>query len=57
MAAIDRCPTCDVDLDDIGTAVRCWKCGWEVRDVDDCRGYHDRSDAIAEREDWMARRR
>lgn len=29
-----ECPECRVDLDDTGTAVRCWRCGWEVRDVD-----------------------
>ncbi|WP_102145611.1 hypothetical protein [Mycobacterium hubeiense] len=57
MAATDRCPTCDVDLEDTATAVRCWRCGWEVRDVDDSRNYYDISEAIAEREAWITNRR
>ncbi|WP_280503843.1 hypothetical protein [Nocardia farcinica] len=40
------CPQCDVDLDDDGTEVRCWKCGWSVRNVDNPHEYYDRADAI-----------
>jgi len=42
-----RCPDCDVDLEDDGLAVRCWKCGWEVRDVDAPRDYVDIADMVA----------
>jgi hypothetical protein len=54
---MDRCPHCQVDLDDDGTAVRCWRCGWEVRDVDSPREYHDRADEIADRNAFIERRR
>lgn len=47
----DLCPLCRVDLDDDGTRVWCFRCGWEVRDRDDCRTYHDISEAIAGR--WV----
>lgn len=42
------CPDCEVDLEDTGTEVRCWRCGWSVRDVDNPREYQDRSDAVGE---------
>lgn len=35
------CPKCDVDLDASPTEVRCWRCGWEVRAVDDSSRYAD----------------
>lgn len=35
------CPTCDVGLEVTTTSVRCWKCGWEVREVDDPRRFDD----------------
>ena len=44
-------------MDDDGTAVRCWKCGYEVRDVDNPRAYSDLSDAVADREAWLRARR
>lgn len=44
----DQCPDCRVDLDDDGTRVWCFRCGWEIRDVDNPVEYHDRSDAVAE---------
>lgn len=47
---VDRCPHCDVDLDDDGTRVYCWRCDWEVRDRDEPRRYSDVSDAIRYRE-------
>ena len=51
MSASDRCPRCDVDLDDVGSEVRCWKCGWSVRDVDNPHEYQDRADEVRYRED------
>lgn len=47
---LDECPTCRVDLEDCGTDVRCWRCGWTVRDVDNPRKYRDIADEIAGRE-------
>jgi len=41
MSRPGRCPNCDVDLEADDTAVRCWRCGWEVRDVDHPRLYAD----------------
>lgn len=46
----DLCPHCQVDLDDDGTEVRCWRCGWSIRDINQPIEYHDRADAIAERD-------
>lgn len=43
-----ECPNCEVMLDDDGNEVRCWKCGWSVRSVDNAREYYDRSDAMKE---------
>ncbi len=50
---LDQCPDCKVDLEDDGCAVRCWRCGWEVRAVDDPRGYRDLADEIADREEFL----
>lgn len=52
---LDQCPTCRVDLEDRDTDVRCWKCGWTVRDADNGRDYSDRAEAIAERERFLRR--
>lgn len=57
MAASDRCPACDVDLEDTGTSVRCWRCGWEVRNVDNGREYYAVREAILDREAFIAKRR
>jgi tRNA(Ile2) C34 agmatinyltransferase TiaS len=57
MAASDRCPTCDVDLEDTGTSIRCWRCGWEVRDADNGQEYYDRGQAIADRDAFIANSR
>jgi anaerobic ribonucleoside-triphosphate reductase len=46
MAADYCCPTCDVTLEASSTEVRCWRCGWEVRDVDHPRRFVDLVDAI-----------
>jgi hypothetical protein len=48
MSLLYLCPTCLVDLDDDGTEVRCWRCNWTVRDVDNPIEYHGRADAIRE---------
>ena len=42
------CPDCDMDLDDYGHEVRCWKCGWAVHSVTNPIEYFDRADAIQE---------
>lgn len=44
----ERCPDCDVDLDADATEVRCWRCGFTVRDVDNPLEYHDRYDEITD---------
>lgn len=41
------CPHCLVDLEDDGTAVTCWRCRFEVREIDNPTEYHDRSDAVS----------
>lgn len=46
----DTCPDCRVDLDDDGFEVRCWKCGWTLRQQDDPHGYQRRHEAIEYRE-------
>lgn len=43
-----ECPHCQVILDDDGNEVRCWRCGWTLRSVNDPRGYYDRADAVRE---------
>ncbi|MFD3431223.1 hypothetical protein [Nocardia fluminea] len=45
---LSECPTCEVQLDDHDTEVRCWKCGWTLHTTTDPIGYQDRSDAIRE---------
>lgn len=47
---MDKCPHCQVDLEDRDTDVRCWKCGWTVRCVDTPCEFYDRADAIAARD-------
>ncbi|WP_157224312.1 hypothetical protein [Nocardia paucivorans] len=48
MSLPHECPECRVTLDDHDTEVRCWRCGWTVRDVDSPLEYQDRADAIRE---------
>lgn len=45
-----ECPDCRVTLELSPTEVRCWRCGWTVRDVDNPREYNERADAIREAE-------
>lgn len=39
--SIGICDTCRLDLEHDATRVWCWKCGWEVRDVDNGPLYND----------------
>ncbi|WP_280427836.1 hypothetical protein [Nocardia brasiliensis] len=41
-----ECPECLVTLDDRGTEVWCWRCGWTVRVWDNPIEYYDRAAAI-----------
>ena len=47
MITTSWCPDCRVDLQDDGTRVWCWRCGWEARDVAECRTYHEYAEEIA----------
>lgn len=42
----NRCPDCDVDLEDRDTDVRCFRCGYTVREVDEPRLFNDIREAI-----------